>query len=68
MEISKSVKISEIEQKAMKELADSFQRIIDAMNPRDSIETEKQYWDYDQLAVIVDLLSDFAENDIVFIR
>lgn len=68
MEISKSVKISEIEQKAMKELADSFQTIVDAMNPRDSIETGKQFWDYEQVAVIVALLSDLAENDIVFIR
>lgn len=68
MEISKSIKISEVEQKTMKELANSFQMIIAAMNTSDSIETDNHFWECDQLADVINLLSDFAENDIVFIR
>lgn len=68
MEISKSVKISEVEQKKMEELADSFQMIIDAMNTSDSIETESHFWEYGQLADVMNLLNDFARNDIIFIR
>ena len=68
MEISKSVKISEVEQKTMKELADSFQMILDAMDTNGSIETENCFWDSDQLEDVINLLSDFAKNNIVFIR
>ena len=68
MEINKSIKFSEVERKAMEELADSFQTIIDAMDTNGSIETENCFWDYDQLADVVNILGDFAKNNIIFIR
>ena len=68
MEINKSIKFSEVERKAMEELADSFQMIIDAMDTNGSIETERHFWEYDQLADVMNILGDFAENNIVFIR
>lgn len=68
MEISKSVKISGTDSRDLKEMANSLRTIIDAMNTGDSIETENHFWEYDQLVEAANLLSDFAENDVVFIR
>lgn len=67
MEITKSVKISTDDQYKMKELADSFRTIIDAMSTSDSIETENHFWEYDQLVEVANILGDFAENDTIFI-
>lgn len=68
MEISKSVKISGTDSRNLKEMAEAFRTIIDAMSASESIETENHFWDYDQLEEVVNILSDFAENDVAFIH
>lgn len=67
MEINKTVTISGVEQKTMRELSDSFSMIIDAMDVNDYIETNNHIWEYDDLADIINILSDFAENEMLFI-
>ena len=68
MEISKCVKLSKDERNEMSKLADLLRTILDEMNAYNGIDTEYDFWDYDQIAKVVDILRGFAENDILAIR